>query len=92
LLSAADKSIQQKKQEMDEEDLEDEEVQEDFLLQRLDAGLFILQLVDLAIAFVCANSPDTRIKSQFLDLLSMRGRDVKEIIDTLQGSFASYSS
>jgi len=87
LVKVSDKHIEERKQELDETEINEEDIQEEFLLMRLDAGLFTLQLVDTTIAFVCC---DENIKSCFMELLNLRGKDIKEIINILEEHANNY--
>ena len=62
----------------------DEELEDEFYLQRLDAGLFTLQIVDIVIGFVTTKVQG--VKSKLAELLRIRGRDLSEIVSTLDGN------
>jgi len=60
------------------EDVDDEDVEEDFYLQRLEGGLFTLQLIDyIVLEISSSNTPS--IKSRILQLLALHGGSVKSI-------------
>ncbi|CAG0924813.1 unnamed protein product, partial [Notodromas monacha] len=61
------------------------EEDDDFYLQRLSGGLFMLQQIDLLMVEVCAGCPP-QVKQRLIDLLSLRGASVKEIRSILRGS------
>ncbi|XP_064611827.1 beta-catenin-like protein 1 [Liolophura sinensis] len=56
----------------------DEEVEDRFYMQRLDAGLFTLQLVDYIMLEICATGPAS-VKQRVMRILNMRGGSVKTI-------------
>ena len=55
-----------------------DELEDEFYLRRLDAGLFTLQHVDYIIVDVCASGPP-QIKQRVLQILNLRGGSVKSI-------------
>ncbi|XP_074644363.1 beta-catenin-like protein 1 [Tubulanus polymorphus] len=57
---------------------DDEEEQDRYYLQRLEAGLFTLQLVDYIMLDVCASGATT-VKQRVMQILNMRGGSVKAI-------------
>ncbi|KAL3858659.1 hypothetical protein ACJMK2_008922 [Sinanodonta woodiana] len=59
------------------EDL-DEDTEDEFYIQRLDAGLFTLQLLDYVMLEICATGPSS-IKQRVMQILNMRGGSVKSI-------------
>jgi len=68
------------KMERDGEEI-DETDEEDFYLQRLDAGLFTLQLIDYIIAVVC--QAQSQIKDKVQQLLTLQDNtfeDVKKVL------------
>lgn len=60
------------------EDVDDEDVEEDFYLQRLEGGLFTLQLIDYIVLEISSSNTPT-IKSRILQLLALHGGSVKSI-------------
>jgi beta-catenin-like protein 1 len=77
-----------------EEDLMKEGIDiddEDTYLDRLDAGLFTLQLIDLILAFTCYFASkllsNTLLKERIKELLDQKNRSLDEIKSTLQGIF-----
>ncbi|CAO3675622.1 unnamed protein product [Umbelopsis ramanniana] len=73
--------IETEKEQLDEEDLE--EMADQFYIRRLDAGLFTLQRVCLAIVVLCEE--DERILGHALMLLNRKDRDmtfITSLIDT----------
>ncbi|CAH1780152.1 unnamed protein product [Owenia fusiformis] len=74
-----DKSIEKEKQEMAKYGGDvDEELEDEFYLRRLDAGLFTLQLIDYIILEICAASLQG-VKQRVLQILNLRGGSVKTI-------------
>ncbi|BFZ19183.1 hypothetical protein BsWGS_22222 [Bradybaena similaris] len=59
------------------EDL-DEDMEDEFYLRRLDAGLFTLQLIDYIMLETCASGAPS-IRSRVMQILNMRGGSVKVI-------------
>uniref|UniRef100_T1J520 Beta-catenin-like protein 1 n=1 Tax=Strigamia maritima TaxID=126957 RepID=T1J520_STRMM len=53
-------------------------MEDDFYLQRLDAGLFTLQLIDYIMLECCASVPPS-IKQRVLQMLNLRGGSIKTI-------------
>lgn len=67
---------------------DDEDIEEDFYLQRLEGGLFTLQLIDyIVLEISSSNTPN--IKSRILQLLSLHGGSVKSIRHVMR-EFASH--
>jgi len=60
------------------EDVDDEDIEEDFYLQRLEGGLFSLQLIDYIILEISSSNTPS-IKARILQLLSLHGGSVKSI-------------
>jgi len=56
-VSAGDRRLEQRRQELlaQGEEIDEEELEEEFYLTRLENGLFRLQQVDLAIAYLCVS-------------------------------------
>ncbi len=78
----------------DEENKDEETDEEDKYLQKLDAGLFTLQLVDYIIMDICANG-DAGLKDRVVKILQMRGGSpnsikavMKEFVENLGGGGA----
>ncbi|GFN91352.1 beta-catenin-like protein 1 [Plakobranchus ocellatus] len=59
------------------EDL-DEDMEDEFYLKRLDAGLFTLQLIDYIMLEACASGASS-IRSRVMQILNMRGGSIKVI-------------
>nr|XP_002130495.1 beta-catenin-like protein 1 [Ciona intestinalis] len=57
---------------------DEEEIEEDFYLRRLDAGLFTLQQTDYVLVDICA-SGSSSIKQRVLQILNLRSGSVKSI-------------
>lgn len=74
-----DTEIEQEKQRLKRrgEDV-DEELEDEFYIRRLDAGLFTLQLVDYVMLEISATGAPT-IKQRIMQILNMRGGSVKSI-------------
>ena len=64
---------------------EGEERADEWLSRRLDAGLYVLQTVDIILAWLVAEDGGARRKIQ--DLLADRNEGLKDVKATLQGSF-----
>ncbi|XP_046842407.1 beta-catenin-like protein 1 [Xenia sp. Carnegie-2017] len=67
----------------------DETTEEDFYLQRLDAGLFILQLIDTVVV-ECCSSGNAAIKTRVQTLLNQQGGNMKDIRSILREYAASF--
>ena len=61
----------------------DEEQEDQFYLQRLDAGLFCLQQIDYIMLDICHSGPST-IKDRVVHILSIRGGSVKTIKNVMR--------
>lgn len=74
-----DTEIEQEKQRLKRrgEDM-DEDLEDEFYIRRLDAGLFTLQLVDYVMLEISATGAST-IKQRIMQILNMRGGSVKSI-------------
>lgn len=74
-----DTEIEQEKQRLKRrgEDI-DEDLEDEFYIRRLDAGLFTLQLVDYVMLEISATGAST-IKQRIMQILNMRGGSVKSI-------------
>jgi beta-catenin-like protein 1 len=90
-VKVADKQIKQQKIEYQKQGHKiDEDDEEEFYLQRLDAGLFTLQLVDFVIAIIC--NADPKIKENVQRLLKLQNssfNDVKEILHEYANNLGS---
>ncbi|CAG8622657.1 11207_t:CDS:10, partial [Funneliformis caledonium] len=77
-------AIINKEIEEEKEDLEDDdgEMEEHYLRQRLDGGLFTLQYVDLTIAWICHEEPT--IKDHVRILLNRTGRSLSNVKTVLE--------
>ncbi|TPX69153.1 hypothetical protein SpCBS45565_g02755 [Spizellomyces sp. 'palustris'] len=78
----ADKEIEDRKKELEEEDLSDDEreaEQEELFLKRLTAGLFTLQLVDFIMASVCIEDKEGQIRDRITLLLEKDGQTLDSI-------------
>ncbi|KND01221.1 uncharacterized protein SPPG_04312 [Spizellomyces punctatus DAOM BR117] len=78
----ADKEIEDRKKELEEEDLSDDEreaEEEELFLKRLTAGLFTLQLVDFIMASVCVEDKEGRIRDRITLLLEKDGQTLESI-------------
>ncbi|XP_063309411.1 beta-catenin-like protein 1 [Pelobates fuscus] len=73
----ADKKIEGEKHDMVRRgEILDDDLEEEFYLRRLDAGLFLLQLLCYIIAELCnANMP--QVRQRVMQILNMRGSSVK---------------
>ncbi|XP_033754233.1 beta-catenin-like protein 1 [Pecten maximus] len=76
---ACDEQIEMEKQRLKStgEDI-DEDLEDEFYLRRLEAGLFTLQLVDYIMLEVCASGSQS-IKTRVMQILNMRGGSIKSI-------------
>ncbi|KAI1321301.1 hypothetical protein EDD11_006638 [Mortierella claussenii] len=97
-VKALDEKIEQenKEQGLDEDDIAEEEPTR--ALQRLDTGLYVMQLIDLIIAHLCAENLDlgedetsgkkegdeSEIKAKVRTLLNRRGQSLNDIKENLQ--------
>ncbi|KAI8148878.1 Catenin-beta-like protein [Fennellomyces sp. T-0311] len=72
--------IEKEKEGLDEEDIED--LQDDFYLRRLDAGLFTLQRVCLMVAAL--SKEDQGIRERTLMLLKRQGSDISSIFKIIE--------
>ncbi|KAG0360254.1 Catenin-beta-like protein [Gamsiella multidivaricata] len=95
---ALDEKIEQenKERELDEDEIAEEEAER--ALQRLDAGLYVMQLIDLILAHLCAENLDleekedhveeeekeSEIKARVRTLLNRRGQSLDDIKDNLK--------
>lgn len=72
-----DEQIEKEKQRMKNrgEDIDDDD---EFYIQRLEAGLFTLQLVDYIMLEICATGPSS-VKQRVMQILNMRGGSIKSI-------------
>ena len=61
-----------------------EEMEENFYLRRLEAGLFTLQLIDYIMLEICAAGIPT-IKQRVQQILNLRGGSVKTIRNIMRG-------
>lgn len=61
----------------------DEEQEDQFYLQRLDAGLFCLQQIDYVLLDVCQSGPHT-VKDRVVHILSIRGGSIKTIKNVMR--------
>ncbi|CAK8697603.1 unnamed protein product [Clavelina lepadiformis] len=76
---AVDNRLEEEKSKLQQdEDFDLEELEDDFYLRRLDAGLFTLQHTDYVIVDICA-SASSQIKQRVLQILNLRGGSVKSI-------------
>ena len=73
-----DNRLDQEKAKLLAEGEDNEEVEDEFYLRRLDAGLFTLQHVDYIIVDICASGMP-QIKQRVLQFLNMRGGSIKSI-------------
>ena len=69
-----------------EGDIIDDDQEDEYYIQRLDAGLFSLQLLDYIILELCCNSGVSSIKSRVLQLLNMRGGTITDIRNVVRGN------
>lgn len=72
-----DKQIEREKRSLTADDVTDEK-DDEFYMRRLDAGLFVLQLLDYVMIDISATGPST-IKSKIMRILNMRGESVKAV-------------
>ncbi|KAI7859083.1 Catenin-beta-like protein [Circinella umbellata] len=72
--------IEKEKEELDQEDIQD--LQDDFYLRRLDAGLFTLQRVCLVIAAL--SKEDQGIRERTLMMLKRQGSDISSIFRIIE--------
>ncbi|CAG8537622.1 13610_t:CDS:10 [Ambispora leptoticha] len=80
-VSIIDQEIEEKKQELEGEDIDDD-ILEEFYRKRLSAGLFTLQLVDITIAWICGE--DFKIKEHVKTFLNRRKRSLEDIRKVLE--------
>ncbi|XP_053309605.1 beta-catenin-like protein 1 [Spea bombifrons] len=74
---AADKRIEGEKHDMVKRgEILDDDLEEEFYLRRLDAGLFLLQLLCYIIAELC-NASVPQVRQRVMQILSMRGSSIK---------------
>ena len=66
-------------------DIIDDDEEDEYYLQRLDAGLFTLQLIDYIILELSCTSGISSIKQRVLQLLNMRGGSISAIRNTVRG-------
>ncbi|KAF9954086.1 hypothetical protein BGZ72_004917 [Mortierella alpina] len=89
-VQALDEKFEQENKELDEEEIEDEEPVR--ALQRLETGLYVMQLIDLIVAHLCAENLDldenegaagdeaeSGIKARVRTLLNRRGQSLDDI-------------
>ncbi|OXB79308.1 UNVERIFIED_CONTAM: hypothetical protein H355_013229 [Colinus virginianus] len=76
-MQAADKKIDGEKHDMVRRgEIIDDDMEDEFYLRRLDAGLFVLQLISYIMAEICnANVP--QIRQRVHQILNMRGSSIK---------------
>ncbi|KAJ3017236.1 hypothetical protein HKX48_003657 [Thoreauomyces humboldtii] len=87
-VKAADATIAKRKAAREEEDLDDDEKEaadEDDFLDRLNAGVFTLQLVDFVIAFACYEDSEGKIKQRVRTQLTEMGQSLDTIKTVLKG-------
>uniref|UniRef100_A0A8C5QKH5 Beta-catenin-like protein 1 N-terminal domain-containing protein n=1 Tax=Leptobrachium leishanense TaxID=445787 RepID=A0A8C5QKH5_9ANUR len=73
----ADKKIEGEKHDMVRRgEILDDDMEEEFYLRRLDAGLFLLQLLCYIIAEIC-NTNIPQVRQRVMQILNMRGSSVK---------------
>ncbi|XP_072024265.1 beta-catenin-like protein 1 [Amphiura filiformis] len=65
-------------------DIIDDDEEDEYYLQRLDAGLFSLQLIDYIILELSCSSGISSIKQRVLQLLNMRGGSISAIRNTVR--------
>lgn len=87
-LERVEKDIERQKEVMSEEDRE--EVEEEWLSRRLDAGLFGIQLVDLILAWLCAE--DGGAAKRIRERVDKEGWGVEGVKATLKGEIRNAES
>ncbi|XP_067324398.1 beta-catenin-like protein 1 [Anolis sagrei] len=76
-MQAADKKIEGEKHDMVRRgEIIDDDMEDEFYLRRLDAGLFILQLICYIMAEIC-NASIPQIRQRVHQILNMRGSSIK---------------
>uniref|UniRef100_A0A8C5QLG5 Beta-catenin-like protein 1 N-terminal domain-containing protein n=1 Tax=Leptobrachium leishanense TaxID=445787 RepID=A0A8C5QLG5_9ANUR len=81
----ADKKIEGEKHDMVRRgEILDDDMEEEFYLRRLDAGLFLLQLLCYIIAEIC-NTNIPQVRQRVMQILNMRGSSVKILRHILKG-------
>ena len=73
-----DNRLEKEKAKLLSEGEDNDELEDEFYLRRLDAGLFTLQHIDYIIVDICA-SGSPQIKQRVLQILNMRGGSIKSI-------------
>ncbi|XP_063971774.1 beta-catenin-like protein 1 [Lytechinus pictus] len=95
-VQACDDKIEREKQRrIREGDIIDDDQEDEYYIQRLDAGLFTLQLLDYIILELCCNSGISSIKNRVLQLLNMRGgtiTDIRNVVREYAGNIGDADS
>ncbi|XP_072168796.1 beta-catenin-like protein 1 [Diadema setosum] len=95
-VQACDDKIEREKQRrLREGDIIDDDQEDEYYIQRLDAGLFTLQLIDYTILELCCNSGISSIKNRVLQLLNMRGgtiTDIRHVVREYAGNIGDADS
>lgn len=68
---------------------EQEERADEFFSRRLDAGSYVLQTIDVILAWLCAE--DAGARNKIKDLLADRDEGLGDVRGTLQGEFETFS-
>ncbi|XP_071489872.1 beta-catenin-like protein 1 [Diadema antillarum] len=95
-VQACDDKIEREKQRrLREGDIIDDDQEDEYYIQRLDAGLFSLQLIDYTMLELCCNSGVSSIKNRVLQLLNMRGgtiTDIRHVVREYAGNIGDADS
>jgi len=62
-----------------EEEINDDE----FYLKRLDGGLFVLQIVDLILLYICTCEEDSSIREHVMKVLKVKGGKISDIAEVM---------
>jgi beta-catenin-like protein 1 len=79
-VAAVSKEIEEEKRSLGDADIEDYEAE--WLLRRLDSGLYTLQTIDLILAWLCVE--DVGAKMKIIELLANKAEGLTDILSTLQ--------
>nr|XP_034957689.1 beta-catenin-like protein 1 [Zootoca vivipara] len=88
-MQAADKKIEGEKHDMVRRgEIIDDDMEDEFYLRRLDAGLFVLQLICYIMAEIC-NASIPQIRQRVHQILNMRGSSIKIVRHIIKGESLS---
>uniref|UniRef100_A0A674IX84 Beta-catenin-like protein 1 n=1 Tax=Terrapene triunguis TaxID=2587831 RepID=A0A674IX84_9SAUR len=86
-MQVADKKIEGEKHDMVRRgEIIDDDMEDEFYLRRLDAGLFVLQLICYIMAEIC-NASVPQIRQRVHQILNMRGSSIKIVRHIIKGEF-----